>query len=376
MRVLISGAGLAGLSLAAFLNRHDAFEVDIVEEQPDWSHFGYTIGIWDVGRHILAKLDKAEAFDDAANRITSYELETMHGDRLKLYHFDRFYERYESAYNHISRARLHEILQDAARSDIRMDTVVSSLSQSGGDVHARFSDGSTGAYDLVVGADGIRSGVRRIAFNEDVTHTGRRAWYAWVDDSVLDDDTALEIIGDDLICNLFADPQSTCAVFTAPVNPESHDDVSGRSERLRRRFDGFCSPVPGLLSSLDDEALQPTDIEYVDTDTWVDDRVVLIGDAAHAMEPFGGIGASMAMEDAYVLSEELNESRDGVSKALRRYVDRRRPRIEKARSATRQRYWWIHDSFPGMSALRRFLAPLVPVRHFTEAYEELLRNPP
>lgn len=121
------GAGIAGLTLACFLRTHKHLSVDIIEKQPDWSHLGYTLGIWDVGRQILAKLDLAEGFDKHSKRIQSYYLETNTGHRLKLYHFDDFYKTYETAYAHINRKTLHHMLLRQSQAKVRMNTEVQNL---------------------------------------------------------------------------------------------------------------------------------------------------------------------------------------------------------------------------------------------------------
>jgi 2-polyprenyl-6-methoxyphenol hydroxylase-like FAD-dependent oxidoreductase len=111
--------------------------------------------------------------------------------------------------------------------------------------------------------------------------------------------------------------------------PRLRDPLEGRQERLRQRFADFGGPVPTYLAALiHDEQIHCGPIEWVgDVAHWRRGRVVLIGDAAHAGPPTMGIVGCMAMEDAYVLAEELRTA-NSVELALDAYEHRCRPRDE------------------------------------------------
>jgi 2-polyprenyl-6-methoxyphenol hydroxylase-like FAD-dependent oxidoreductase len=377
VKILVVGAGIGGLTLACFLQSHKHFHVDIIEQQKDWSHIGYTIGIWDVGRQILAKLDLAEEFDHHARRIGAYYLQTTSNEVLKLYHFDDFYCTYETAYVHIGRKVLHDILRKRSRARIRMNTTIVRIEQKDIGVIVELSDGTKHTYDLVVGADGVHSRVRNLIFGSDVAYTGNRVWYAWISKQFCKPLSVIEIVDGSKICNIFDDPKQACVVLTAPTPPLSKDDPLTRLERLRHEFKNF-ELVQEILMTLKPEDLRPIDIAFVNTDDWVKQRVVLIGDAAHAMEPFAGIGASMAMEDGYVLAEELAEiaAPEDLQKTLMRYQHRRLGRISYARCQTRQRYWWITLRIPGLPLLRKTFCRIIPISHFTKGYKVLLDTKP
>ena len=199
-----------------------------------------------------------------------------------------------------------------------------------------------------------------------------------MDRKFVTDQTAIEIIGGKETVNLFDDPHRGCAVFRAPETPKTFDDPKTRIERLKKHFANFGAPIPEVISSLTADDLLPSDICFVHSNNWVQGRVVLIGDAAHAMEPFAGIGASMGMEDSYVLADELCQlhSPKEIHKALDRFIKRRVPRVELARQQTRQRYWWLNVDIPGIAPFRQSLAKLIPIKHFTKYYKTLLETEP
>ncbi len=380
MKVLIVGAGLSGLTLAAFLKRHPGFEIDIVEKQKDWSHPGYTIGIWDVGRRVLARLGLEKEFDQLGHAVTSWRFADKDLKHImRLYHFDEFYRKYETAYTHISRNMLREILLKAAGNFVRMDVSPISITQIDNKVHVVFTDKNSEVYDLVVGADGLHSGVRDIVFpNATLTYTGNRAWYAWIPDKYMETHTVIEIVGKHAICNLFDDPTQACMLLTAPEIPKSFDNPATRIERIRKHFAKFGYPLSEILNNIKAEEIMPTDIAFMKMKSWVNNRVVLIGDAAHAMEPFGGIGAAMGMEDAYVLADELASlhNQQDIHKATIRYQTRREPRVRLAERQTRQRHRFLDSEIPGLVRLRDWLAGIVPIGHFTKAYKTLLDTQP
>jgi len=380
MKVLIVGAGISGLALASFLKRHSGFEIDIVDKAKDWSHLGYTIGIWDLGRNILSRLDLEKEFDRLGHEVHSFFITDKDSRHvIKLCHFEDFYNRYESAYTHISRKDLHNILLSSYGGEVRMGIEPVNVIQKDNLVEVTFSDGNKKEYDLVVGADGLRSKIREIVFPKDaLEYTGNRAWYAWIPNKFIAKQTAMEIIGKKEICNLFDDPTGGCMVLTAPEIPKIFDAPETRMDRVKTHFKDFGYPLPEILASLKAEDLNPTDIGFVKSNNWVSGRIVLVGDAAHAMEPFAGIGASMGMEDAYVLADELSElhSPEVVNKVLKRYMERRLPRVKLARQQTRRRHWWITSRIPGVALVRKIFARLIPVSHFTQGYRILLETEP
>jgi 2-polyprenyl-6-methoxyphenol hydroxylase-like FAD-dependent oxidoreductase len=374
MKILIVGAGISGLTLASFLKTHEGFDVDIVDKAKDWSHLGYTLGIWDVGRRILSKLDLDDEFDRASHPIHSYFITDKDNKKvIKLEHFEDYYKKYESVYSDLYRKDLHQMLLTKSGGNIRMGISPESIKEESDKVNVIFSDQSTGIYDLVVGADGLHSKVRELIFPETkIEYTGYRGWYTWIPKKYVPDQTIYEIAGDHALVSLFDNGEQACAYFMARETPGSFCEPTTRIQRLKEHFKHFGSPVLELLNELKAEDLMPSDVGFVNTDTWIDGRVIIIGDAAHAMETFAGIGASVGMEDGYVLADELAQiTSDDISKALARYQARRTPRIELARHQTRMNYLITFSPF---NFLKRLFAPHISSKHFTHGFKKLLET--
>ncbi|RYP82965.1 hypothetical protein EKO23_20320 [Nocardioides guangzhouensis] len=227
---------------------------------------------------------------------------------------------------------LHEVLREGI--DVRLATTVVDLRQRGGPVHADFVDGSGEDYDAVVGADGLRSWVRAHAFGGGEPHfVGQASWRLLVDGFAdvtswtvwLGRGRAFLVIpldGGRVYC--YADIDAS----------ETTDPTSGDPAALAELFGRFAEPVPTILAAGLATGGAPyfSPIEEVVHEPWVLDKIVLVGDAAHAMAPNMAEGAGMALEDALVLAETIASGRP-----LEAFQARRRPRVEFVHAQTRRR---------------------------------------
>jgi len=221
----------------------------------------------------------------------------------------------------IVRARLLELLASALPAEtLTMNCSVTSLRQVGEEVEVQFSDGAREVFDLVVGCDGIRSSTRQMLFGEvPVCYSGWAAWAWWPDPSLV--------------------PTDTCIEYWAPM-PRTfglQEPVEGRVGRIRSLFGERGGLMPLLLKHLPDSG----DILYVEFSDiklpeWGQGRVMLVGDSGHAILPNSGVGASMAMESAAVLADELSRADRGtVPAALDFFKRRRRKRVNRVQAESR-----------------------------------------
>ena len=177
---LIVGGGIGGLSSAIALRRIGV-EVDVVEANPRWDVYG--VGIIQPGNAIraLAMLGLARQCVDEGFPMAGTREHDRNGVMLSDIDFQRPAGVDFPMMNGITRPRLHRIFTSAALasgSAVRTGVTVSALEAKGGSVQAAFTDGSSGTYDLVVGADGIHSTVRRMVFGDapEPQLTGQRVW--------------------------------------------------------------------------------------------------------------------------------------------------------------------------------------------------------
>jgi 2-polyprenyl-6-methoxyphenol hydroxylase-like FAD-dependent oxidoreductase len=220
---------------------------------------------------------------------------------------------------------------------MRRGTTLSALSQEDGEVSVSFADGSPGKYDLVVGADGINSSIRRLVFgNIRPRHLGQVSWRFLVDHSgAIETWTAMLGRRRTFLAMPVGPTRLYCYADLADVATE---DPTGRDlDRLMALFAEFAEPVPSIFGELETfDSIHFSPIEEIVLDTWIQGRVVLIGDAAHATSPNMAEGASMALEDAVVLTQMLS-MHGSPPEALSAFSKRRHARIRWVQQRTHRR---------------------------------------
>jgi 2-polyprenyl-6-methoxyphenol hydroxylase-like FAD-dependent oxidoreductase len=337
-RALIVGGGIAGLALAPMLAR-TGVAVEVIERTPAWQPVG-------TGMYLPGNAVRALRALGLETRVASRAIEIQrqrfcdHRGRL-LCEVDvaRLWAAVGPCLA-VHRADLHAFLRGAARQvPIRIGLAVERIAQREGIVCVEFSDATSGEYDLVVGADGIHSAVRRLTFDPAAVPrpVGQVGWRflaprppevtTW--SVMLGRRTAfltLPLTGDRLYCY--------CDVVSSPGRDAPERP---RVEWPRTLFSEFADPAATLLDALDAAAdIHISRIEEVALDRWARERVVLIGDAAHATSPNMAEGAAMALEDALVLTDCLRRI-PAIPDAIAAFEARRRPRTDWVRAQTHRR---------------------------------------
>ena len=177
---------------------------------------------------------------------------------------------------------------------------------------------------------------------------------------------------------VFDEGDKALVVFIAKTDHAIWDDAQERVDRLKLIFKEEPALIPQCLSRAAAEEICPTDLIEISLKHWHTSRVVLIGDAAHGFEPFGGLGGSMALEDAYVLAAQLgklpNTDRGELSLSLERYETIRKRRVNEARKLTRRMQCWATIESPFLRRVVNQLAPIVPENWITRGYFAFMRR--
>ena len=232
--------------------------------------------------------------------------------------------------NGITRPRLHRIFQDAVResgAEVRLGVTVEALEQDDDGVDVTLTDGSSGRYDLVIGADGINSLVRGRVFPDapEPEYTGQVVWRHNFPKPPEQDtlDTFVGVRGKAGLVPLAPD---LMYMFVIERWPERRPRRPGGAARARRCASASPGTAASSASSATRRSRSESEIVYrpvyslLVPSPWYRGRVVLVGDSAHATSPHVGQGAAMAIEDAVVLTEEVTSS-DDLGGALERFMD-------------------------------------------------------
>lgn len=337
-RVLVIGGGIAGAATAVAL-RKAGIDVVVYEAHPDSAEdIGAFLTLASNGMRALAQLDASDAVTAVGFPLTS--MRVLDGAGAEVAHVPLG----EAAdpllrYRCLRRGELNTALQtEAGRRgvDIRHGARFTSVEDGPDGVTAHFADGSTATGDVLVGADGLHSTVRRsISPATRPCHAGQRVFYGYTG--------AAPLPGPDACITMV---RGGPGGFGCAVSPEGESywfaRVPGDPLRLDEITRGTAAGWRDLLVPLlrqaapvaaDVVAATPDDIMVTNATElppgapWRTARTLLIGDAAHAASPATGQGASMALEDAVVLAKSLRDAPD-TETALSCYESLRRPRTE------------------------------------------------
>lgn len=370
MDVLIAGAGVGGLALARGLLAA-GHRVRVWEEAPGLRRGGAAVTIFNNGNAVLGSLGLSLA--DIGGRID--ELRSYASWGRPIARVDLGVLRRGTGYPviTISRERLIDRLADGLPADlIDFDTPVSAVKVDGDRVTAVAADGREHRPDVLVGADGYRSAVRRaVLADAPATDAGwaTRQGLTAVLPELTGGTTNMLVVGDAGLVGMM--PAGGGLLQWWFDTPWSRDDPEPESaaDWLRARFAAYRDPVPALLERITDAdlGLYPHVVTGV-PDEWGRGPVTLVGDAIHAFPPTQAQGANQALEDAWLLARALSLPGDPAG-LLRRYERRRTPRV---RLVSRMAAAETTDKLPAFPV--RQLTRLLPPRLAGRAYLSLIRR--
>jgi FAD-dependent urate hydroxylase len=237
----------------------------------------------------------------------------------------------------ITRDGLMSALAGGMRSQMRYATTITSVDGPAGEPEVAFSDGTRARFDLVVGADGIGSAVRKLTYPG--IEPAYRSFCAWRTVMPGADPEPVFRLSSTAGCFLGSFPAGPDLVYAfllahyARVPVLSRDEHLARLKELAAAFQGNVLPL--IQQQHDPANVVFVPVQEVQMPSYGRGRVLLIGDAAHAFSPLLAQGAAMAIEDAVALAELLAQG--DIDQRLRDYESRRRPRVEIIRAAVRRR---------------------------------------
>lgn len=334
--VLISGASVAGTSLANRLGNL-GFDVTVVERAAAPREGGYAVDVRGCAIDVLDRLGVLPAARSLQTDTLGTSFLSASGEAAAT--MPRGFGVISASDLEIMRGDLVRILYQSSLPVARyqFSDSVAELEEDADGVAVRFESGAAQRFDLVIGADGLHSNVRRLCFGDEADYVQHLGMYMAVF-------TAPNVQRLDRWQQIYNIPGRVVSVksdtgnetvkvtvfFTAEKLPLDHRDIATQKRLTTAAFADAGWVLPRLM-----EAMQSAEDFYFDAtcqvrmQSWSSGRVCLVGDAAACPSPLAGQGSSMALTAAYVLAEELAAVSGDHMRAFVRYEERVRPYIEQ-----------------------------------------------
>jgi salicylate hydroxylase len=346
LHVIITGAGMGGLTLAAALLQK-GIDVDVYEQSSELREVGAGLWISANGSRVLEALGLKQAMEainlPPQDRVVRF---WKTGEERSVYNVGTNASKADHTLIQVLRAELQRVLYEAVEK-LKPGSVHFGVRAAGADtVNGRarllLEDGGAIEGDVVVGCDGAHSRIRQSLFGPaPARYTGANAWRGLAPMSKLKPQhrkpLASTWVGPTAHVTTYPVQRNgeQFVSFSAQVDSESWQTESwserGELTEALKDFEGWHQDILDLF--INSENLFRWGLFVRDPlDTWVKSRVTLLGDACHSMTPYLGMGVNVTMEDAYVLARCLEQTPNNVEGALKRYEAARIERTNRTKA--------------------------------------------
>jgi 2-polyprenyl-6-methoxyphenol hydroxylase-like FAD-dependent oxidoreductase len=363
-RAIIIGAGIGGLSAAHALRR-SGWGVTVYEQAPVIAPVGAGVGIAPNAVKALDHLGLGAALRERGRRQIGLEIRLEGGARVAHIPAEGIERRYGAPFYALHRAELHSLLM-AGLDPGTLRTGHHAEGVAGTTVSLRTPDGTVSdTADLIVAADGVNSPLRAALLPgyPGPAYAGYTVWRGIVPPEHADrlglPAVLSETWGRGARFGSATIDEHRIYWFAAESVAE-HSSAVRDLDQIAARFTGWHDPVPALLAATPPDALLRHDVYYLHAKLprFVHGRVVLLGDAAHAVTPDIGQGACLAIEDAVTLAAAVDK--EGIDAGLRIYDELRRPRTERMARGSGRLGRILQARNPAAARLRDTVASALP----------------
>lgn len=364
MDIAVVGGGIGGLSTAIALQQR-GLSVQVFEAAPAIGAVGKGIWLPTNAMLVLERLGLADAVATKGLALQRIELRDKDAGLLQAIDLKGVKKRLGQTTVSIVRADLQAALVGALEpGSLTLGKRSVEVEHGKAGATVRFEDGTRITAPVVVGADGLRSRVRKAVAGEVALRYAGQTCYLGVADYALSEaGTVRELWGGSARFGYSAVSKEKVYWF-APQTAQAGGAMPREVVQvLLASYRNFPPPVLPILEATPPAEIIKLDLhDFVPLRSWYKGRVVLVGDAAHAMTPNLGQGGAQAIEDAYVLAQTLAENLSAPEAAFQQYERRRQAKAKRvARTA-----WWLgrmaHVEAPWLRSVRNRTFKLVPER--------------
>jgi 2-polyprenyl-6-methoxyphenol hydroxylase-like FAD-dependent oxidoreductase len=333
--ILVCGAGIAGPTLAFWLKRA-GFSPTVLERAPALRSSGYVIDFWGIGYDIAEKMGLLPGILGEGYHVKELRVVDSRGHRISGFGTKVFDDLTAGRFVSIKRSDLSQLIFSKIADDceVLFGDTVKAIDQQQDGTRVTFESGKERRFDLVIGADGLHSTVRRLAFGPQEIYEKHLGYTV----------AAFEVTGyrprDEDVYVIYEQPGRQVGRFALHgdrtlflfvlARDFGHSSyphiVDAQKWFLRDAFAKDEWEMPQILAALDSCTEFYFDrVSQIRMDAWSRGRVGLIGDAASCVSLLAGQGSALAMTAAYVLAEELDIANGDYQAAFRRYEELLRP---------------------------------------------------
>ncbi len=344
---IVIGGGIGGLTTSLAL-RAAGIDAQVYERATQPLLLGGGMTIFQNAMRVLGQLGLAEKVEGAGRHIDTMDFESDQGRRFARWRMDKIEQDEGIPAISLQRADLQAVLADACAGHLHLGATCTALEEREGSVRATFADGREATADVLVGADGITSGVRTLLHGEvPLRYLGFTLWQGVAQGSppgLLPGGSFHHRFGRGVTVGWYPVGGDRLYWYVTRRGPiGGRDPEGGAKPELQRLLASWAAPVPAILEASDPASIVRADIRDLPyQETWGRGRVTLIGDAAHAMSFMIGQGACQAMEDGASVTRHLLDDPD-VPAALRSYEGERqqatKPLVTQAHRIGKSAHW-------------------------------------
>lgn len=339
MKILVSGAGIAGLTSAFWLN-HYGFNVTVIERAPEIRDEGYLVDFYSEGIQIakaMGILDKLYEVSTGLKTVDIVNNDGSHIGGFTIADIQKAMEDTNSGYIPLMRGNLERTIYEALPKNInfRFNTTIETIENLPDAANVTFANGTTEKFDIVIGAEGIHSTTRALIFgDEQQFKVPMHAHVAIIRLKGAGESYRGSVKTNMSVGNFLAAAPTKngdlIGIFaynsTDPI-PRTHADSLAMLRKVYNPTNAFTNDIINQIT--DDTYIYIDEVSQIRMPKWCEDRVALVGDAAACLTLLSGQGSLMAMTESYILARELSQAKGDYKIAFKAYQDILMPVIGK-----------------------------------------------